>query len=405
MTQALTNPNVISLAAGLVDYPSLPVEEASQLAGRILESQAVGQTALQYGTTEGLAPLRRALLDHLAALDGVDTSHFGATADDIIVSSGSQQLLYILTDVLIDPGDIVITAWPSYFVYTAALEAAGAATRCVEMDDEGMIPARLEELLSSIEAAGDLGRVKIVYLTSYHQNPTGITLSADRRPAILDIVRKYSRRHRILLVEDAAYRELTYMGSPPPSIKRYDEGNRHVALLQTFSKPFAPGFKTGYGLLPSDIVEHVVNQKGSHDFGSANFCQHLLLGAIDSGLYRSHVGRLCEHYRGKLAVMLAELAGHFGGLPHVRWTTPTGGLYVWLTLPPNVQTGPGGQLFRDAVHEGVLYVPGEYCYGPDCCRTVPHNTMRLTFGMVGIEAIPEAVARLARAVKRNIGWQ
>ncbi|MDH3584387.1 MAG: PLP-dependent aminotransferase family protein, partial [Phycisphaerae bacterium] len=402
MAQAVDNPDIISLAAGLVDYPTLPAAEVAELARELLGADdAAAKIPLQYGTTEGLAPLRQRLLEHMAELDGVDVDHFGATAEQMVVSTGSQQLLLLLTELLVDPGDVVITSWPSYFVYTGALESFGAQVRCAEMDSGGMQVDALAALLEELDDAGQIERLKIIYLVDYHQNPTGITLAADRRPQILELVRRYSRSHRILLIEDAAYRELTYEGQAPPSIKRGDTGNRFVALLQTFSKPFSPGLKTGYGLLPADLVEPVGLLKGSHDFGSANLCQHLLLRAMETDLYHRHVRKLCDHYARKRDAMLAALQEHLGDFEpdSTRWTNPAGGLYVWLTLPRRIDTRRSSALFASAMAEGALYVPGAYCYPADAKRTPPTNTIRLSFGTPTIEQIHEGVARLARAVR------
>lgn len=403
MAQAVINPNMISLAAGLVDYESLPVPESAKLMSDLLRDPAMGKIALQYGTTKGLVDLRKMLLSHLEALDGVSASQLNATADDIIVTTGSQQMLFVLTDVMIDPGDIVITEWPSYFVYTGLLESAGAVVRGVEMDEHGMIPEKLNTMLAEIADAGQLHRVKMVYTCDYHQNPTGLTMSEERRPVVLDIVRKWSNdptsSGRILLLEDAAYRELTYEGSVPHSIKRHDTKNEYVALLQTFSKPFSPGFKTGYGLLPHDLVEAVLAQKGNHDFGSNNLSQHLLLAAMKSGAYATHVKELCRVYAGKRDAMLMALKTHLGNFKGASWTQPTGGLYVYLTLPEHIHTGRTSPLFQRCLKEGVLYVPGGYCYGPDSTRVVPQNTMRLSFGVSTIEQIHEGIKRLATAIR------
>jgi len=402
MAQAVGNPNLISLAAGLVDYDSLPVPESAELLGAMLRDPAMGKIALQYGTTHGLADLRRTLLAHLENLDGVSAAKLHATADDIIICTGSQQMLFVLTDVLIDPGDIVITEWPSYFVYTGLLESAGAVVRCVDMDEHGLIPAKLDELLAQIADEGHLHRVKMVYTCDYHQNPTGLTLSEDRRPKVLDIVRKWSAdptaSGRIMILEDAAYRELTFEGAAPHSIRYYDKGGEHVALLQTFSKPFSPGFKTGYALLPRDLVEPVLAQKGNHDFGSNNLSQHLLLKAMQTGAYDKHVKVLRQVYASKRDAMLAALKENMTGVEGAHWTHPTGGLYVYLTLPEHVHTGRHSPLFQRCLKEGVIYVPGGYCYGPDATRTVPQNTMRLSFGVSTAEQIREGIARLARAV-------
>ncbi len=398
---ALANPGLISLAAGLVDYETLPSVECRELLDELLTEHVVGKARLNYGTTLGLPELRQRLVRHLAALDGQTPEEFGATSDQIVVSNGSQQLLALLTDALVNPGDIVITAWPSYFVYTGVLMTAGADVRCVEMDEDGMLPDALERVLAGIEREGKLARVKIVYVVSYHDNPTGVTLSENRRPRLLELVKRYSRAHRILLLEDAAYRELTFEGQPPRSIRRHDPRTEHVALLQTFSKPFAPGVKVGYGLLPVDLVEKIGLMKDNLDFGTANLNQHLILRAMTSGVYDRHVEMLRRRYHEKSACMLAAMDEHLGDLQATgtHWTHPRGGLYVWMTLPEGMNTGREGTLFSAAVKEGVLYVPGSYCYGPDPLRIVPRNTMRLSFGTATLEQIREGVRRLGVAIR------
>lgn len=398
---AIANPGIISLAAGLVDYETLPSAETRELIASLLTDDAVGRARLNYGTTLGLPALRQELVRHLANLDGQTPEEFGAGAEQVVVSNGSQQLLALLTDALVDPGDIVITAWPSYFVYTGVLVTAGAEVRCVEGDDQGMIPANLEALLAQIEREGKLDRVKIVYVVDYHDNPTAATLAEDRRPELVEIVRRYSRSHRILLLEDAAYRELTFEGQPPRSIRYYDPQLRHVALLQTFSKPFAPGFKVGYGLLPRDLVDKVSLMKDNLDFGTANLCQHVVLKAMTSGLYERHARMLRGRYHQKAQAMLGALERYLGDFApaELHWTHPRGGLYVWLTLPERYDTGRSGPLFARCVREGVLYVPGAYCFGPDPTRTVPKNTMRLSFGTATIDHVREGIRRLSVAIR------
>lgn len=396
ISQAVANPDLISLAAGLVDYETLPTEALAELTRELFADEDAARAALQYGMTEGLDELRAALYGHMAGLDETAPADFPGSADDVVVTTGSQQMLHLLADLLIDPDDIVITAWPSYFVYTGALEAFGASIRTVPMDEGGMVPGALEGLLEGLESEGRLDRVKIIYVCSYHQNPTGLTLAHDRRAALLDLVRRYSKTHRILLVEDAAYRELTYDDAPPASIKSFDRDHRFVALLQTFSKPFAPGLKTGYGLLPTDLIDPVRLAKGGRDFGSANLCQHLLLRAMKQGVYHEHVGKLRLAYAQKRDAMLDALEKY---MPEgVTWTRPTGGLYVWLTLPAEVDTGRTGPLFAAKLRHGVLAVPGEYCYPDDPTRAIPRHHLRLTFGIATIQQIEEGVARLGKAL-------
>jgi len=401
----LQREGMISLAAGLVDQQTLPASGVARLSGEMLADEPTGRQSLQYGSTAGLPQLRQELLDYLCRLDGLTPEQLSLTADNLVVGSGSQQLLYIVTDVLVDPGDIVITAWPSYFVYTATIVSLGASVRAVDIDDGGMIPEALAELLEQLKRGGELGRVKIVYLCDYFQNPTGITLSPERRQRILEIVRSYSTADRICLLEDAAYQELSVDGpAVPPTIKSYERDNAQVVLAKTFSKPFSPGLRLGYAVLPDELVEPVLNQKGNHDFGSSNFLQHLLLRALRSGLYAEHVPMLRRQYAVKRDAMLSALETHLGAEPEgVSWTRPGGGLYVFLTLPEGMDTGRDADLFAAALDEGVLYVPGEHCYGPDPRREVPRNRIRLTFGSVDEPSIAEGVARLARAIKKVAG--
>ena len=405
MALALARPDLISLAAGFVDYQTLSGEDAKRILQDILSDPGAARAALQYGKTQGLGALLEAAYQHLAACDGIDPADFPGSPEDIILTTGSQQLLHILADMLIDPGDIVITAWPSYFVYTGALSVFGATVRAVDIDENGIIPDKLDELLAELDSAGELHRVKMLYTVSHHQNPTGITLSQDRRPPLLDIVKKYSTYNRILLLEDNAYRELTYEGDPPRSIKSYDTDNEHVALLHTFSKPFAPGLKTGYGLLPSALCEKAVMLKDGRDFGSANLAQHVMLKALPSGVFDRQVKTLCKAYAQKRDAMLDALDEHLGNfMPgEIRWTRPTGGLYVWLTLPKTIDTSRTGPLFAKAVEKGMFYVPGAYCYPNDPTRKAPTNQIRLSFGVPTVQQNREGIRLLAEAVKAVVG--
>jgi len=402
MAEGVTNPNLISLAAGLVDYDSLPVRCVREAMARLLEDETAGRTALQYGTTSGLAELREAVLTHLERLESRSRAALNLTADHVVVTTGSQQMLYLLTELLVDPGDIVITAAPSYFVYAGVLEAAGARVLTVPTDDGGMRTDALDALLERCRANGELGRVKLIYVVSYFDNPTGVSVAAARRPEFVQLARTYSTDHRILVVEDAAYRELRYEGDDEPCIKAFDTRNEFVALTMTFSKPLAAGLKTGYSFLPADLVGPVLDQKGNHDFGSANLIQHLLYDLLRRGEYDAHVRELCRAYRAKRDVALAALDRELGGTAGVCWTRPRGGLYIWLTLPEDVDTGREGELFRRCVEAGVLYVPGEYCYVRQPGQAVPRNHLRLSFGVARPDQIEEGVRRLARCVRRQV---
>ena len=399
MQQGVENPHLISLAAGLVDPTSLPAEEVRAVVNDLLGDPCSAQAALQYGTTHGYAPLREKIHRHLLALDGLSPKDVGFTADDVVVTTGSQQMLYMLGELLLDPGDIVITEAPSYFVYHGILMSLGIRTLTVPMDQQGMQTDALEELLTRLEKSGELPRVKLIYTVDYFQNPTGLTLSLPRRKKLLELVQRFSKTQRILILEDAAYRELRFRGDDLPSIKSFDSANEHVILGMTFSKPLSPGMKTGYAVMPRDLVAPLLRFKGNHDFGSSNLNQHILDRLLANGAYDHHVQRLREVYRGKRDTFLSALAEEFPrAISPMRWTDPDGGLYVWLACPPEVETGPGSPFMQACLREGVLYVPGEFCYVKD--GSAPKNEARLCYGVASHEELREAVRRLGRAAHR-----
>jgi 2-aminoadipate transaminase len=395
----LANPDLVNFAAGLVDEETLPVQEVARITGRIFGEARRGQRALQYGTTIGLRPLREALVAHLEHLDGRNVGDLGLSADDVLVSTGSQQALFLIADVLLDPRDIVITANPSYFVFTGALQSMGAKVLAAPMDDDGMDVDAVERLIVDVERRGELPRLKFIYCTSFFDNPTGLSLSTPRRKRLVEIVRRFSTDHRILILEDAAYRELRYDGESLPSIKSFDPDNRFTIITQTFSKPFAPGVKLGYTAMPPDLLDQVLRQKGNHDFGSSNLCQEIALETMSDGSYVLHLEVLKAEYRRKRDATLAALAAHLKESRELHWTHPNGGLYVWLTLPPNVDTSREGKLFERCVKHGVLYVPGAYSFHPDERGRTPNHHMRLCFGQVRMEEIAPGIERLAGAIR------
>lgn len=401
---AKANPHLISFAAGLVDPATLPLEETRAIIDRLLSDPATGRDALQYGTTVGDRPLREAIVRRLEELEGVPASTMSVSADNVILTTGSQQVLYMLADVLIDPGDIVIVEAPSYFVYAGALASFGARLLPVPMDRDGMVVEELDKLLNRLATSGELSRVKAVYCQSYFQNPTGLTLALERRSRLVEIVRQHSVDHRIVIVEDAAYRELRYDGDDLPSVKRYDADNAYVASCYTFDKPFAAGLKVGYAILPPELHRQVLEQKGNHDFGSAHLCQQIVAGAMADGSYAAHLPAVHAGYRAKRDAMLAALDAHLppGSIAGVSWTRPTGGLYVWLSLPLALDTSRRGGMFDDCLKRCVLYVPGEYCFHPDEHGHVPQNHMRLCYAVTPLEQIEPGIARLAGAIKDRL---
>ncbi len=398
MARALANPDLISLAAGFVDYATLPLAATAESTHAILCNEAEGRRALQYGTTRGDARLRRVLAELVHPEEQPPQPEIDAIAERLVVTSGSQQLLYLVAEALIDPGDIVLVESPTYFVFLGVLESRGARVIGVEIDEGGLRLDSLESRLAAIEAEGLLDRVKLIYTISEHSNPSGLSLEGDRRAALVRLAQSWSRCHPIYILEDAAYRGLNYEGQEPPSVWSHDASGATVIHARTFSKTYSPGLKIGYGVLPPALLGPVVSLKGNHDFGSAHFTQQLLEHVVTAGHYHRQIERLRESNRRKRDVILEALDEHFGRFgAEVHWTIPAGGLYVWLTVPDNVNTGRNGEYFARCLELGVLYVPGGYCFANEPVPA-PSNQARLTFGVTAEDGLREGVRRLAEAL-------
>ena len=292
-----------------------------------------------------------------------------------------------------------------------APEQAAVAHKVLIVDDEAEIRDALTEILASAQhrvVAVASGREALERLAGEHFDAilTDIRMpDIDGRALYQEIARRWSRRQRIFILEDAAYRELRYDGPVCESVWSCDAPRRHVIYTQTYSKSFSPGVRVGFGVVPRDLVQPICDRKGNEDFGSSNFNQHLIATVLRSGLYEQHVADVCAAYRAKRNAMLSAAAELFAGLPGVEWVSPQGGLYVWLSLPESIETGFRSRLFDAAVRtEGVMYVPGELCYA-GAPGDVPRHQMRLSYGVQPPEGIREGMRRLAAAVQSVLAEQ
>ncbi len=399
MAAALEKPGLISLAAGFTDNPSLPVTQTREIVNSMLRGKA-GQPPLQYGTTVGDEKLRTITARRLAKMDGQAAKSRAYQPGRMLITHGSQQLLYILTEILFDPGDIVLVEDPSYFVYLGIMQSHGIRGCGIRMEADGIDLEHLEETLESLKAAGEVQRLKALYLVSYHSNPTSITTAVSKKAGALKLLRRYEKAagHPIYLLEDAAYRELRFAGEDTPSAFTMNRAANRVIYTSTYSKPFATGVRIGYGLLPEPLLTAALRVKGNHDFGTTNLLQQLITRALTSGAYEEHVQQLRKRYAKKASAMMAAIQRH---IPEgVKWTQPAGGLYVWARMPARVKTDLNSKLFKAALRQKMIYVPGNLCYASDPTRRKPNCELRLSFGSVSIKNIEEGIARLGRALKR-----
>ncbi len=415
MQTALSRPGLISLAAGFTDNPTLPARATRQLLDRLLSRRATAEPALQYGSTAGDPRLRRLTAERLAALEAAAVGQLPAAvrtlcapggspcqpaepdAARLLMTHGSQQLLYLVAEALCDPGDIVLVEDPTYFVWLGIVQSHGLQCRGVAMEPDGLSLPHLAQVLDELRQAGQLPRVKLLYTVSYHQNPSGITTAFHKKAAILELLRDCERRagHPIYILEDAAYRELRFSGPDEPSYLALPGAADRVIHSSTFSKPFATGIRVGWGLLPAVLYQAAVRLKGNHDFGTACLLQHLLAEALASGEYERHLAGLRRRYARKAQILAGAMREH---LPDsLSWQDPAGGLYIWAKLPGKTRTGLRSPLFQAALDHGLLYVPGELCYAPDPARQRPANELGLSFGNATEPDLREGIRRLGQA--------
>jgi 2-aminoadipate transaminase len=407
MEQALTHPRLISLAAGFTDNPSLPVAETRAVLAELLADSRRAQTCLQYGKSSGDPRLIRLTAERLQAQDAaaLPPKHSPPVANydpgRFLITHGSQQLLYLLMEALCDPGDIVLVEDPTYFVFLGMAQSRGLRCRGVRMTAEGIDVEQLACVLERLRREGELPRVKLLYLVSYAQNPSGITTSLANKSAALRLLKRHepAAGHPLYLLEDAAYRDLQFAGGGVASALTLPGASKRVIYTSTYSKPYATGIRVGYGVLPPQLAPVVHRLKGNHDFGTSNLLQCVLAHALESGRFASHLTALRRCYAEKAAVMGAALKQHAAGL--LEWSEPQGGLYYWARLRGPGRTGPKSRIFRTALKRDVLYVPGLLCYADDPTRPKPDTEFRLSFGSASKHNIREGIARLARAIRSS----
>jgi 2-aminoadipate transaminase len=372
-------PEVISLAGGLPDTSTFPEGSFAAIMQRVARERLA--SALQYGPTEGMDEVKACIAEVMAAED------MRVDGDDLLVTTGGQQVIDLMCKTLIDPGDVVIAEAPTYPGAVPTFCSYQADVVQVEMDDEGMRIDVLEETLARLDGEGR--KPKFIYTIPSFQNPAGVTLSLERRRALVAL----ARSRELLVLEDNPYGLLRYEGDPLPTLRSLD-GGEYVVYLGTFSKILSAGLRLGWAAAPRPVLEKMNLGKQAADLCSSSLTQHFVAGYFAGGDWRRYLADLTAIYRHRRDVMLAALEEHLPS--EATWTRPQGGLFIWATLPEYIDTT---DLLARALRDNVAFVPGRAAF----LDGRGGSSMRLNFSGVDETAIREGVRRIGKVVQEQLG--
>ncbi len=367
-----SRPEIVSLAGGMPYTAGLPFDDLRSLLDTVLAEE--GPSALQYGGGQGDPRLREALTE-LMREEGIDSS-----SNYVVPTVGSQQALDLLARIFCDPGDVIVAEGPSYVGALSAFSQYQVEIAHVPLDDHGLDPDALAATLERLAAEGR--RVKFLYTVPNFHNPAGVTLSEDRRDRVVELARK----HDVLIIEDNPYGLLSFEGKAPDALRSRDPDN--VIYLGSLSKIFCPGFRVGWALVPPALRERLIQVKEAADLSSSNLAHAAAYRYMADHPWRETLKGLRELYQERRDTMLHALDEE--RLPAgTTWTRPTGGFYVWMTLPEGMDAK---RMLPKAIDARVAYVPGTAFYANDEGRT----NLRLSYCFPPPERIREGVRRLAQ---------
>ncbi|AAK40460.1 PLP-dependent aminotransferase family protein [Saccharolobus solfataricus] len=371
--------NVISLAGGLPDPQTFPVEEIKKIADDILLNSA--DKALQYTATAGISEFRRELvnLSRLRGISGIDERN-------VFVTVGSQEALFMIFNILLDPGDNVVVEAPTYLAALNAMRTRKPNFISITVTEMG---PDLDELERKIKDAHSNGKkVKLMYVIPTAQNPAGTTMNTEDRKRLLEIASKYD----FLIFEDDAYGFLVFEGESPPPIKAFDKEGR-VIYTSTFSKILAPGLRLGWVIAHEDFIKEMELYKQNVDLHTPSLSQYIAMEAIRRGIIQNNLPKIRRVYKEKRDVMLEAIETYFPN--DARWTKPVGGMFVFAWLPQKIDTT---KMLEKALQRGVAYVPGSSFYADYSGK----NTMRINFSFPKKEELIEGIKRLGDTIKHEL---
>ncbi|PIU20567.1 MAG: aminotransferase [Elusimicrobia bacterium CG08_land_8_20_14_0_20_59_10] len=380
----ITNkPGIISFAGGLPDPELFPYDFVTDAVKEIMAKK--GRTALQYGPTDGLPELKEEFIKFLKQYEGIDVK-----PENLIITTASQQALDMVGRLFIDASDPVLVEKPSYMGALQVFKSYGCEFIGVKLEDDGVSTEELEEKLRWLRSQDE--HYKFLYLVPDFQNPSGVTLSEEKRRKVIALSEKYD----VAVIEDSPYRQIRFEGKEPKMLYRLDKETHNtdnIISLFTFSKTFAPGLRLGVILAHPQIVKKMEILKQSLDLCSSSLNQLIAAEFLRTGYFGKHIAVVKESYKAKKDTMVAALEKY---MPEgVTWTRPEGGLFLWLRLPEDMSAD---DMFAEAIKENVAYVIGSAFYSDGS----GNNTMRLNFSYPTTGEIEEGIKRLATAVKKRL---
>ena len=372
-----SRPEIVSLAGGMPNLSAISMDVMAGIVEKLVRDH--GHEALQYGSGQGHPKLREQICD-VMALEGIR-----ANPDDILVTTGSQQALDLISRIFIDPGDVVLVEAPSYVGALGTFAQYEASVVHVELDENGMVPEALRQAIKTLRYQGR--RIKFLYLIPNYQNPAGVLLSPERRTEILEICRE----EKIFIVEDNPYGLLGFDRPSPNAMRAQDSEN--VIYLGSFSKTIVPGFRIGWALVPQALREKLVIASESSILCPSNFAQMAISSYLADQPWRDQIASFCKLYKDRRDAMLESLDQYFPKA--ATWTKPGGGFYVWVTLPPEIDTKA---MMPRAIVAKVAYVPGTAFYADGFGSW----SMRLSYCHPTPERIREGIKALGGVVNQEM---
>lgn len=372
---AAADPKIISFAGGLPAPELFPVKEMQAAVDKVFEEH--GREAMQYGAAKGVTALRETILDHVAEKENIH-----AQLDNVLVTTGSEQVLDLVGKAFVNPGDTVLIEEPTYLCALDVFKSYGANFVSVPMDEDGLRMDALEETLKQHPEA------KLLYTVPNFQNPTGRTLTAARRQKLVELAEKYD----FFVLEDNPYGEIRFAGQHVPAVKSYDQNDR-VFYMSTFSKTLAPGFRLGWVVAPKEVVDQLTVLKQSADLHTDNLVQYAVAQFFVDNDVDAHVAEISKLYGHRKDLMAAGIKKYFPA--GVKSTDPEGGMFLWVEVPGVDDTVA---LFKECLKHNVAFVPGD----PFFAGKPQPGAFRLNYSNMSDEQIDTGLQRLGEALKQAV---